>query len=69
MKKFKQKFFNIFLKFKNFNEKYIEYILCITFLNLIILKINQMFFQISSIYLYLINIIYFIYKSMVFNYK
>ena len=39
-------------KLKNLNEAYINYILCITFLNLIILKINQIFFQISSIYLY-----------------
>lgn len=50
--KTKEKINNISTKLKNLNEIYINYILCITFLNLIILKLNQILFQISSIYLY-----------------
>lgn len=43
---------NIQTKLEKFNKVYIEYLLCITFLNLIILKINQIVFQIPSLYLY-----------------
>jgi hypothetical protein len=51
-KKIQENLQNISTKLKNFNEVYINYILCITFLNVIILKLNQILFQISSIYLY-----------------
>ena len=54
--KIQKKINNITTKLKSLNEVYINYILCITFLNLIILKINQIFFKIPSIYLYLIII-------------
>lgn len=50
--KIKEKINNISTKLKNINEIYIDYILCITFLNLIILKLNQIFFKIPYIYLY-----------------
>ena len=56
--KIKNKIQNFSLKFKDFNEIYINYILCITFLNLIIIKLNQILFEIPSIYLY--PIIFFI---------
>lgn len=57
IQKIKQKLQNISTKLKNFNEVYINYILCITFLNLIILKLNQILFKIPSIYLYPIIIL------------
>lgn len=50
--KLQEKLQNISTKLKNFNEVYIDYILCITFLNVILLKSNQILFQIPSIYLY-----------------
>lgn len=53
----KEKLNNVQTKLEKFNKVYIDYILCITFLNLIILKINQILFQISSFYLYLIIIL------------
>ena len=52
----KNKLNNIQIKLEKFNKVYIEYLLCTTFLNLIILKINQIVFQIPSLYLYLIII-------------
>ena len=55
--KIKEKINNISTNLKKLNEIYINYILCITFLNLIILKINQILFKISSIYLYPILIL------------
>ena len=42
---------NILTKLIKLNTSYMDYILCITFLNLIILKLNQILFQIPSIYI------------------
>ena len=56
IKKIQTKFQSIKNKLINASEVYLDYILCITFLNLIISKVNQISFQISSIYLYLITI-------------
>jgi hypothetical protein len=55
--KIREKINNISTKLKNLNKIYIDYILCITFLNLIILKLNQILLQIPSIYLYPIIIL------------
>ena len=52
LQKIKNKLNNFQTKLEKFNKGYIDYILCITFLNLIILKINQILFQIPSIHLY-----------------
>nr|QLD32048.1 hypothetical protein [Pseudoperonospora humuli] len=53
----KKKIKNFSIKLFNFNTLYVDYILCIAFLNLIILKLNQILFQISFIYLYPIIIL------------
>ena len=55
--KFNNKFQKIKQKLNNINEEYINYFLCISFLTVILFKINSFFFQISIIYLYLIIII------------
>jgi hypothetical protein len=57
LQQIKEKINNISTKLNDLNEVYIDYILCITFLNLIFLKLNQILFKISSIYLYLIIIL------------
>jgi hypothetical protein len=40
------------IKTKEFNEIYIDYILCITFLSVILFKLNKISFQLPIIYLY-----------------
>lgn len=46
------KFQQIKQKLNNINEIYIDYFLCVSFLTLILFKINNLFFQISLLYLY-----------------
>lgn len=48
----RNKFQQIKQKLNNLNEIYIDYFLCVSFLTLILFKINNIFFQISLLYLY-----------------
>lgn len=52
LQKIKKKIENITIKIIYFNILYIDYLLCISFLNLIIFKLNKIVFQIPLIYLY-----------------
>lgn len=55
--KLNNKFQKIKQNLNNINEIYINYFLCISFLTVILFKINNFFFQISLLYLYPITII------------